>query len=116
MKRFEMIKDQKMFNSIIHCNNFILNKHFVIYIKKKSDNLAFPKFGIAISKKFGNAVTRNKYKRITRSIIDKTKYMFKNTEDYIIMIRKDAQTATFEELETNFEKLLKKRNRDEKKV
>ena len=107
MKRYEMIKDKKLFNSIIKESDFSKNKYFVIYIRK--NNSSFTNFGIAISKKYGHAVNRNEIKRKVRAIIDHNRNLFQNGFDYIIMIRKSCETTEYKVLESELTALLKKK-------
>ena len=104
MKRREMIKDRKVFNNIIQTGSFYKNKLFVIYIKeRKNENT---KFGIAISNKTEKAHIRNKLKRKVRAIMDNNKKLFKNNYDYIIMIRKACQEASFQEMNDSLVSLI----------
>ena len=104
MKRIETIKDQKLFNNIIKKGKFKKNEYFVLYYIMKED--IKNNYGIAISKKVGNAVTRNKLKRQTRAIIDKHRNLFKNSHNYIIMIRKSCADTDFNILEQSLINLL----------
>ena len=106
MKRIETIKDQKLFNNIIRNGSFKKNKYFVLYniMKEKEKN----SYGIAISNKVGNAVTRNKLKRQTRAIIDNHRNLFKNNNNYIIMIRKGCLDQDFQTLDNALLDLLEK--------
>ena len=106
MKRIETIKDQKLFNNIIKNGNFKKNEFFVIYnIKKEEFDI---NYGIAISKKVGTAVVRNKLKRQTRAIIDKNRNLFKKGHNYIIMIRKGSVGMDFQTLERALVEILEK--------
>lgn len=87
MKRYEMIKSKELFNSIIKNGNKNKNDSYIIFYTK-SENYK-PNFGLAVSKKMGNSVIRNKIKRQIRNIIDNNKLLFKNNYNYIIMVRKD---------------------------
>lgn len=106
MKRAETIKDQKLFNNIIRNGKFKKNNYFVIYNIKKEESVN--NFGIAISKKVGNAVTRNKLKRQTRAIIDSHRNLFKNNHNYIIMIRKSCTGVEYKTLEQALIELIEK--------
>ncbi|MGN1370716.1 MAG: ribonuclease P protein component [Candidatus Coprovivens sp.] len=106
MKRIETIKDQKVFNNIIRNGKYKKNNYFVIYTTLK-ENLN-PMYGIAISKKVGKAVIRNKLKRQTRFIIDNHRNLFKNSHNYIIMIRKSCANTEFKVLEKALVELLEK--------
>ena len=106
MKRIETIKDQKLFNNIIRNGKFIKNNFFVIYnIMKENEEI---NYGIAISNKVGNAVTRNKLKRQTRAIIDNHRNLFKNAHNYIIMIRKGSVGVDYKTLDGALVELLEK--------
>ena len=108
MKRYEMVKSHEEFNEIINKGNRLKGKY--IYIFFKSKDFDKPNFGIAVGKKLGNAVVRNKFKRQFRNIVDKNRFLFKNNNNYIIMIKKEANNASFSELETDLINTLKKGN------
>lgn len=105
MKRIETIKNKELFNNIIRKGNFKKNNFFVIYKNPNED--VNVKFGIAISKKFGHAVDRNRIKRQTRSIIDNNRNLFQKGFNYIIMVRKDCKNKSFNALENSLKDLLK---------
>lgn len=55
------------FSSILNSSNKFKTKYFLsFYIKNELD---YNRFGLIVSKKHGNAVTRNKIKRIFRNIL-----------------------------------------------
>lgn len=93
MKKYEIIKNNEVFNNIIKNGINIKNKYFVIY--KEVNSLSYPQFGIAVGTKIGNAVTRNYYKRQIRSIIDKNKKSFSKSYKYIIIMKKETINLTF---------------------
>ncbi len=105
MKRYEMIKDQNIFNRLITKGKYKKNNCFVIYKDHIEENLT--NFGIAISKKYGKAVERNHIKRIVRNIIDKNRNLFQKNYNYIIMVRKDCKNKTFNELNDSMTAVLK---------
>ena len=106
MKKYEIIKNKDIFTDVIHTGRFYRNKYFVIYYKKNDNNSSIPLFGVAITKKLGNAVTRNKLKRQTKNIIDSNKKLFNNNYFYIIMLRKDVNSLNYSEMEYYFKELL----------
>ncbi len=105
MKKKEVVKAKKDFTDMIHSNNFFKNKSYVIYIRKKKES--FSKFGIAVSKKLGNAVVRNKLKRQVRAIIDDAKDIFPKSYDYIIMIKRNCVEISFQEMKGELIQLIK---------
>ena len=86
MRKTYIVKEAKDFENIIKKGKCRKNQSFVIHFKK--NNLPYDKYGISVSKKLGNAVFRNKYKRKLRSIIDNYRKIYNNGEDYIIILRR----------------------------
>ena len=106
MNKHNTVKKSKDFSSIIKEGHYFKNKSYVIYIK--DNNLDKYRFGISVSKKLGNAVYRNKYKRQLRFIIDKYKKCYQNSVDYIIIIRNGYINLNFEDKEKDYVYLINK--------
>lgn len=106
MKKIEIVKSKILFNDIINKGERNTNKYFVICSEKKD----FEKnnYGFAVGKKIGNAVQRNKIKRQLRNIVDNNKYLFPNFHNYIIIVKKEILDLSFDEMEDELIKLLKK--------
>ena len=100
MKKKYIVKNSRDFEKIIKEGKCKKNKSFIIHSKK--NDLNYDKYGISVSKKLGNAVFRNKYKRKIRAIIDNYKKMYVNQEDYIIILRRGALEKSHDELEKDF--------------
>jgi len=86
MKKINIVKSNRDFNSIIKTGRYVKDKYFVIYYKDNSLNNY--RFGISVGKKTGNAVVRNMIKRQMRNIVDKYKKNYQKPCDYIIIVRK----------------------------
>ncbi|MCM1053101.1 MAG: ribonuclease P protein component [Ruminococcus sp.] len=114
MKKYEIVKKNTDFNDIINSGKFFKNRYYSIYYKNNSDN--FPKFGLAVSKKCGNAVERNKIKRQLRMIINNHKKLFKDKVSYIVMVRKDIINITYQEMESSLVKLLNEKGNIHEKI
>lgn len=112
MKKYEIVKKNDDFNDIIKTRKFISNKSYIIYYK--DSDVKFPRFGLAVSKKCGNAVRRNKIKRQLRMIVDNNKKLFAANRDYIIMVKKDILNLKFQDMEEKLVNLLEKGNKNEK--
>jgi len=112
LKKYEIIKKNSEFDDIIKTGAYLKNKYYYIYYKDSS--FLYPKFGLAVSKKIGNAVERNKMKRQLRNIIDQNKKLFVGYYKYIIMVRSDILLTTYEEMEHNLVNLIKRGNMNEK--
>lgn len=107
MKKYEIVKEHKEFDNIIATGRYKKTPYFILY--NKESNFDFPRFGIAVGKKVGNAVIRNKLKRQYRMILTNNKKLFKKREDYIIIVKRSSLDVSFEELEKEFKELLKNR-------
>ena len=105
MKKLYIVKTTRDFENIIKNGNCRKNKYFIIHSLK--NNLPYDRFGISVSKKLGNSVFRNKYKRKIRAIIDNYKKVYVNNEDYIIILKKEAIPLSHCDLEKELFALLK---------
>ena len=80
MRKLYIVKNNNEFENIIMNGNCIKNKYYIIH--SLPNKLPYDRFGISVSKKLGNAVFRNKYKRKLRAIIDNYKKNYINNKDY----------------------------------
>ena len=111
MDKLHTVKKNSDFSNIIHNGVFYKNRSYTIY--NKDNDLNHYRFGISVSKKLGNAVYRNKYKRQLRFIIDKYKKNYQNGTDYIIIIKNGFKDLDFESKEKDFVYLINKINNKE---
>ena len=117
MKKMNIVKESRDFQKIIEKGKCSKNRYYVIY--QLENDLNHYRFGISISKKTGNAVIRNLYKRKLRNIIDANKKLYPKNQDYIIIIRKNCLLLSYQEMkESLFELMIShyknKERRDEK--
>lgn len=106
MKKREVVKEHKDFDLIIEKGRYKKSKNFIIY--NKESDYDYPRFGLAVGKKVGNAVTRNKLKRQFRMILTKHKNIFSNHQDYIIIVKRSSLMHSFQELENELINLMEK--------
>ena len=100
MKKRYIVKSERDFDNLIKNGSCKKNKYYVIHFSE--NNLPYDRYGISVSKKLGNAVFRNKYKRKMRAIIDNYKKEYVNCKDYIIILRKEAINKPYNLLEKEF--------------
>ena len=104
MKKYEIVKTHEEFSNIINQGEYIKNNYYNVYIRK--NNFTISRFGIAVGKKLGNAVFRNKLKRQMRNILTNQKKEFKKGYDYIIIMKEKTKEASYQELEQKLQDLL----------
>lgn len=102
MKKINIVKKNTEFNNIIkNGKKFTSDIFFVYIIKNDSHN----RFGISVSKKIGNAVVRNKYRRRIKDIIDKYKFNYDGF-DIIFISRPRLKECNYIYMKENINKLL----------
>lgn len=106
MKKKNIVKEKKDFDRAFKLNKQIKSKYAFLYTYNTNKEY---RFGICVSKKLGNAVTRNKLKRQVKDIIDKSKLQF-NDKDYIIVLKKSAVGTEYLLLKEDLINLLKNSN------
>ncbi len=104
MKKRDVVKSNELFNEIIAKGIKINNKYFFIYGMKK--DFIKNNYGIAVGKKIGNAVIRNKIKRQIRNIITNNFKLFPNYHNYIIIINKELLKLSYQDMEKQLVDLL----------
>ncbi len=106
MKKRDIVRSNILFNDIINKGKRICNKYFLIcYLKK---DFIKNNYGIAVGKKIGNAVTRNKLKRQVRNIIIKNIQLFPNYHNYIIICKKEVLELSYLKMEEVLVSLINK--------
>lgn len=111
MRKRNIVKRNIEFDDIIKQGKLYKNRYYAIYIINKKEK--FYRFGIAVSKKIGKAVTRNKIKRQIKNIIDKNNIKPVRF-DSIIVIRGEIVNLSYKEQENYLIDLLSKINEESK--
>ncbi len=112
MKKKDVVKSKIVFNDIIQKGTRISNKYYVVCFEKSNDNTS--KYGIAVGKKVGNAVIRNKVKRQIRNIITNNIKTIQDGFNYIIISKKEILKLSYGEMEKYLMVLLNKGETNEK--
>ena len=108
MKKEYRIKKNEDIEQIIKNKNSVGNKNYIIYIMKNSEANHF-RLATSVSKKLGNAVVRNRQKRLIKEVFNKYKEMILPFDIFVIA-RNNSTTLELPEVESNLVYLLNKRN------
>ena len=110
MKNTIMLKKNYEFKNLFSKGKFYYGDFIYMYISKTSKS--YNKLGIAISKKQGKAVKRNKIKRLIRENYKNFENRIEKGTNILIVINKEKsiEEITFKDIENNFSNILKKAN------
>ncbi|MDR1474011.1 MAG: ribonuclease P protein component [Lactobacillales bacterium] len=105
MRKSYRVKKEKEFQAVFHTGKSYANKRFIIYQLSPRKQPHF-RVGISVSKKLGNAVTRNKIKRKIRQAILELSAEIRPDVDFIVIARYDAKNLTVAETVKNLQHIL----------
>ena len=110
MKKTVMIKKNYEFKNLFSKGKFYYGNSINMYIKISNSN--FNKLGIAVSKKQGKAVKRNRVKRLIRENYKLLEDNIKNGISILVIInkKKKIDDIEFYEIKEDFIKILNKSN------
>ncbi|ETP66975.1 ribonuclease P [Planococcus glaciei] len=105
MNKQQRIKKNTEFQRIFKKGKSFANRQFIVYVLKNDQ----PEFrvGLSVSKKVGNAVTRNRIKRYIRQTFLELKDDVLANADYVIIARQQAANLDFHESKKSLEHVLK---------
>jgi ribonuclease P protein component len=103
-EKHERIKKRKDFLRTYEDGTRINSKHFIVILSRNQGG--YRRLGITVTRKTGNAVTRNRTKRLLREFFRLNKKTLPDSLDIVIIVKKGIPFLTYkniyEELETLF--------------
>ncbi|MFC0186655.1 ribonuclease P protein component [Fictibacillus aquaticus] len=105
MKKQQRIKKNDEFQEVFKKGKSTANRQFVIYVLKREGQSEF-RVGLSVSKKVGNAVTRNRIKRMIKEMLLKHKDQIHQGADYVIIARMPAADMDFHEIEKSLQHVM----------
>ena len=106
MNKRQRIKKNREFQKVFKDGKSFANRQFIVYRYKKEGQAEF-RIGLSVSKKVGNAVTRNRIKRYIRQTFLELKDDVDQDVDYVIIARKQAATLDFHETKKSLQHVLR---------
>lgn len=107
MKKKNRIKKNEDFQKVFKHGKSMANRQFVIYMLDQPEEKEF-RLGLSVSKKIGNAVTRNRIKRLIRQVFMEEKENLKTGIDYIVIARNPASEMNYHEVQSSLIHLFRK--------
>ena len=105
MKKSFRVKREKDFKEIFQYGTSFANRKFVVYQLENQQNHF--RVGLSVSKKLGNAVTRNQIKRRIRHILLSVREHLADNVDFVVIARKGVENLDYAEMEKNLLHVLK---------
>lgn len=107
MKKEYRVKKSSDIEMIVKGRQSAGNKYFVVYKRINHENTHF-KAAISVSKKYGNAVYRNKIKRQVREVVSKLDIL--PNYDIFVVIKPSSRGLSFNDIKSYVTKLVIKQN------
>lgn len=104
MKKSYRVKSEKDFQAIFSKGKSCANRKFVVYRLEKEQ--PHYRLGLSVSKKLGNAVTRNLIKRRLRHIVMELDSGLRH-QDFVIIARKGVEKLSYQDMKSNLIHVLK---------
>ena len=103
------IKKSKDFSLIYNKSQKMHTKYAIIFIKENKNNTQ--RFGFVASKKTGNAVQRNRIKRLFKEFVKTHKNKFRENTDYIFVgksvLKENIKNLKYKDIEKDIIKVIK---------
>lgn len=109
MHRTHRLRKNEEFQIVFQQGTSAANRQFVVYTLRKEGQAAF-RVGISVSKKLGNAVTRNRVKRYVREAIASLEEQIDDAYDLVVIVRQGTEQLTLAEVRSSLLHVLKRAN------
>ena len=104
MKKSYRIKKEKDFKALFDAGHSVANRKFVVYCLNR--DLLHYRVGLSVSKRLGNAVTRNRVKRRIRHALMDVSCQLAH-QDFVVIARNGVEDLSYQEIYSNLVHVLK---------
>ncbi|WP_096202883.1 ribonuclease P protein component [Bacillus sp. FJAT-45350] len=106
MKKEFRIKKNEEFSVVFKKGKSVANRQFVLYVLHKEEQSNF-RLGLSVSKKVGNAVTRNRIKRLIREVFHQYEENLNQKKDFVVIARNPTAEMDFHEVKKSLLHVMK---------
>lgn len=106
MKKEYRLKKNEDFQHVFQRGYSVANRQFVVY-QVKVDQQETIRFGLSISKKIGNAVMRNRIRRLMKEVLRVESDKCHQDRDVVIIARKPVAEMDYHEIKKSLNHVLK---------
>jgi len=107
LHRSHRLRKNEHFQAVFQRGTSAANKQFVLYSARQEGQAAF-RAGISVSKKIGNAVIRNRVKRLIREAVARLEYAIPKGVDLVIIARPGVESMSLENIEQSLLHVMKR--------
>lgn len=106
MKQTQSLKKTPEFRNVYRRGRSVANRYLVLY--KCKNNKGINRLGVSVSKKVGKSVIRSRVTRLIKESFRLKEHCIDSSGwDFVIVARTQAHNATYHEIESALEHLLK---------
>ncbi|MEA2013770.1 MAG: ribonuclease P protein component [Thermodesulfobacteriota bacterium] len=105
----ERVRKRKRYLSIYQGGGRVHSDNFVVILAPNPSG--DKRFGVTVSKKVGDAVKRNRIKRLLREFFRLNKDKLPDSKDMVIIAKKDVSLLKYQDVCLELASLLKKKSR-----
>jgi ribonuclease P protein component len=105
-KKYRLVK-KRDYNIVYAHGETVSNRQFVVYFKRNEETEHF-RLGLSVSRKIGNAVVRNRMRRLVKEIVRRHKDEIVPHVDMIFIVRIAAVSMDYHQLEKSVLHVLRK--------
>ena len=96
LRRADRLKKRYEFRQVQLTGRRIHTPHFLIVVQPNA--LENTRLGITVTKKVGNAVRRNRIKRVVREVFRRNRHLFPPSHDVVFIAKRDADALGYDSL------------------
>ena len=103
-RKYERLRRKNEFYRVYQQGKKISSSSFMLYLDRDY-NRQYRRLGITTSKKVGNAVTRNRCKRLVRELFRRNKEAFPAGSDIIVVVTREMVGKRYADLVAEFDSI-----------